>query len=141
MSSQKYGIAWDDRFKIGNYEIDEQHRKLFEALGEIISYCENNTDADKLHITLDYLVQYTVQHFHDEEAVQVRYGYPEYHKHKQLHEAFKETVGGLVSKFDQNGSSAELSSDVNKVIVHWIASHILGEDKKIGAHIQKATSR
>jgi len=96
----------------------------------------DGTDTGKLKDTLDFLVYYTIRHFDDEEALQLQYNYPEYSRHKQLHEDFKVTVGELVQRFEQNGSSTELSNDVNKIIVRWLINHIQHEDLKIALHIQ-----
>jgi hemerythrin len=67
------------------------------------------------------------------------YNYPEYNEHKQFHEDFKITVGELAEKFYKNGSSAELSSDVNKTVIRWLINHIQREDKKIGEHVRSVT--
>jgi len=141
MNTQTYGIAWDDRLKLGNEQVDAQHKRLFELLSELVGQCMEGSNTEKLRETLDFLVNYTIQHFYDEESIQVQYNFPEYKKHKQLHEDFKNVVAGLVQRFDESGSSEELSNDVNKVIVRWLISHIQREDKKIGEHISHVTAR
>ena len=141
MSDIKHGLAWSEKFELGNEEVDSEHRRLFQLLSELIDSCMDGTDTLKLKETLDFLVNYTVMHFHNEEALQVRYNYPDYKRHKQLHENFKCAVGELVQKFEANGSSAELSNDVNRIIVQWLVRHIQQEDQKIGAHIRYLESR
>ena len=131
-----YGLAWKDEFNLGNEWVDMQHRRLFELVGGLIASCADGSDTEKLKGTLDFLVNYTLQHFNDEEDLQLKYNYPEYEKHKSLHEDFKNTVGILVEKFTASGSSAELSSDVNKIVVRWLINHIQREDKKIGVYIR-----
>lgn len=141
MSGQTYGIAWDDRFKLGQEEVDAQHKRLFELVSELVSQCMEGINAEKLKETLDFLVSYTVQHFYDEESLQVRYNFPEYKEHKQKHEDFKNVVGELAGRFIESGSSEDLSNDVNKVVVRWLVNHIQRDDKKIGEHIRRVTSR
>lgn len=133
----EYGVAWNDNLKLGNEQVDAQHKRLFELVNNLVSSCIEGTDTIHLQETLDFLVEYTVQHFHDEESLQLQCHYPEYERHKQLHEDFKVTVGELVQKFAQSASSAELSNNVNKIVVQWLVNHILKEDKKIGKHIQR----
>ena len=130
------GLAWKDSFTLGNEQVDLQHKKLFELLSEIVTACIDGSDTGKLKATLDFLVNYTVRHFHFEEELQLKYNYPEYEKHKQLHEEFTRTVGELVEKFHKNGSSTELSNAVNRTIVRWLINHIQREDKKIGDYIR-----
>jgi hemerythrin len=135
-TEESYGLAWKDDFNLGHEWVDMQHRRLFELVGSLVESCSDGSDTIKLKGTLDFLVNYTVQHFNDEEALQIKFNYPGYERHKRLHEDFKTTVGGLVEKFTAGGSSAELSSDVNKIIVRWLINHIQREDKKIGEHIR-----
>ena len=139
MNRRNQGIAWNDKYNLGNEQVDLQHKKLFELVNGLVNACIDGTDADQLRETLDFLVNYTVRHFHFEEELQQQYDYPDYDRHKQLHEDFKKTVGELVERFNQNGSSAELSGDVNKIVVRWLINHIQREDSKIGGHIQKVT--
>ena len=87
------------------------------------------------------MVNYTVHHFYDEELLQVQYSFPDYARHKQLHDDFKKTVGELVQRFAESGSSEELSCDVNKVVVRWLTGHIRQEDKKIGEHMRRVAAR
>ena len=139
MSDYRYGLAWSEKFELQNEEVDSQHRRLFELLSELVAACMDGTDTVKLKETLDFLVDYTIKHFLDEEMLQLRYNYPDYKNHRQMHEAFKITVSELVLKYDRNGSSIELSNDVNKIIIQWLVNHIQKEDMKIGRHIRKIT--
>jgi len=135
------GIAWKDSFKIGFEQVDSQHRQLFELLNKLVLFCEKGSDIKNLQKTMDFLVNYAFQHFHDEESVQIQYNYPEYREHKLMHDNFKTTIEELISRFKENGSSEELSKDVNRIVVRWVINHIQNEDVKIGVHVRKMTSR
>ena len=137
MSNIKYGIAWSDRYSLGDERVDGQHKKLFELLSDLVCSCQDGTKLESVKEALDFLAGYTVQHFIDEEALQIHYGYPDYERHKKIHEDFKVTVGELVKKFEISGSSDELSKDMNTIVIRWLTGHILGEDKKIGAYIKE----
>lgn len=136
MSDIKYGVAWNDSFKLGSDLVDAQHRKLFELLSDLIESCETGAENTKLEESLNFLVNYTVQHFKAEENLQIHYDYPDYERHRKLHEDFKETVGELVQRFADSGSTKELSDDMNKIVARWLVNHIQVEDKKIGAYIR-----
>ena len=136
VSEIKQGIAWNDKYKLGEAKVDEQHRKLFELLSNLVESCENKTNLNKVHDALNFLVGYTVRHFEDEEELQLKWGFPEYEQHKQLHDDFKVTVGELVKQFKESGSSEELSNLLNKTVATWLIRHIQREDKKIGVFIQ-----
>ena len=135
-SEIQYGIAWNDNFLIGDAEVDSQHFRIFELLSGLIGSCIEGSHAENIHETLDFLVNYTVHHFYDEESLQVQSNYPDYRKHKQQHEDFKSTVGEIVRKFEEEGSSLELSNDLSKIVARWLVNHITREDKKIGEHLR-----
>jgi len=137
MSAANYGLAWSEDFELGCDQVDSQHKRLFELVGDLIKACTEGYDTDVLNETITFLVNYTVLHFQDEESFMQTYNYPGFIAHKQLYEDFKVTVGELVSKYNESGSTSELSDNVNTVVVRWLINHIQREDKKIGVHVRE----
>jgi len=135
--SAKDGFIWDDSYLLGSELVDTQHHQLFDLVNSLVVSCISGSNKEKLKDTLDFLVNYTVQHFNDEEALQIDCNYPEYEQHKQLHEDFKLIVVGLVQRFNESGSSSKLCDDVKSIVIKWLVNHILTEDKKIGVHLEK----
>ena len=138
MEKERYGIEWNDSYKLGEESVDAQHRRLFELLNDLVDSCYPENEVEQVRETLDFLVNYTVQHFTDEEVLQIACGYPDYKRHVKLHEEFKKTVGELVREFNETGSTEELRSNLNRTVVRWLVNHIYGEDKKIGVHITES---
>jgi hemerythrin len=134
--SVRTGLVWSDSYKIGNEKVDEQHYQLFEMINDFLKTCDEASEPKKLKDALSFLVNYTVQHFNDEEALQQECGYPHYEDHKKIHEDFKTTVGRLVQKFTDSNSAEDLKSDINKVVVTWLLNHVQRDDRKIGVYIQ-----
>jgi len=132
----KQSIAWDDSLLLGDARVDMQHQKIFELANDIINTCEDGSSTKKVKETLDFMVDYAVQHFADEEILQLEYDYPEYKDHKQSHDEFKVTVGELLWRFYEIGSSVELSNEVNEFLFKWLTIHIQKEDKKIVDYIR-----
>ena len=130
------GILWSKEYELGCDFVDSQHKRLFELVNNISKACNDGEDVKILDETLDFLLQYTVQHFIDEEAYQIKHEFPDYERHKQLHEDFKETIGEKVTEFRKKGSTKYLSDTVNKIVVKWLVDHILMEDMKIGVYIK-----
>jgi len=133
--SAKDGFIWHDSYKLGDDHVDAQHRQLFELVNSIIRSCNIGDDTEKLKAALDFLVIYAVQHFNDEEELQIKCNYPEYERHKKRHDDFKITVTDLVKRFEQTGSSTELGDDIKKIVLRWLLDHILYEDKKISEYL------
>jgi len=133
--SAKDGFLWDDSYLIGNKPIDDQHHQLFDLINSLVQNCDDGKDKEKIKNALDFLVDYTVRHFNDEEALQIECNFPEYEQHKQLHEDFKRTVTDLVGRYVNSGSYAVLNSDIKSIVIKWLVNHVLYEDKKIGLHL------
>ena len=140
MSGNKIGLAWSEDFELGCEEVDAQHRQLFILVTDLIKACTEGYDTEILQETLEFLIDYTVQHFNDEEAFMVRYEYPDYERHKGIHNGFKKTVRNFVVDFVENDSTTDLSNDVNRIVVRWLINHIQREDKKIGDYVRSLES-
>jgi len=136
----EHGISWNDSYELGNAMVDAQHRKLFGLVNDLIKKCEDGSSTEKVRETLDFLVDYAVQHFFDEETLQLENNYPGYEMHKKMHENFKLNVGMFVEQYNENGSSEELNNEVNNFLVRWLINHIQKEDKKIGEYIKSITA-
>lgn len=134
------GIAWDDSLLTGNALVDMQHQRLFERVSDLVRSCENGSSTEQLQDMLEFLSNYVIRYFTDEEALQLEYGYPDYERHRQQHEDFKLKVRELVNRFSDGGSSEELSRDVNRTLVRWLVQHIQSQDKKIVEHIRSVTA-
>jgi hemerythrin-like metal-binding protein len=130
------GIKWDDSLLLGNEQLDDQNRQLFEHVNSLVRACDEGLSTVKLKNTLDFLEDYTVRHFEDEEALQKNNKYPNYERHKKMHDGFRLTVADFEKRFSSAGSSPELSSDVNKILVKWLIDHIMYEDKKVGVYLR-----
>ncbi|MDR3193260.1 MAG: hemerythrin family protein [Treponema sp.] len=130
---------WDKSFETQNALIDEQHKKLFDALNAFLKASSEKKSRDEVKKSLNFLNDYTIKHFFDEEQLQKQYGYPDYQRHHELHEGLKKTVRELQHDFILNGSSDKLIDDMEKKVGNWLAAHIKNEDVKIGAYIKSKT--
>jgi len=130
------GIAWHESFLLGDTLLDMQHQKIFELVDNLVRMCEDGSSTEKIEETLDFLVHYAVRHFVDEEVLQLEHNYPEYKKHRMLHESFKVRVSELVQRFKENGASVELSNEINNFLVRWLINHTQKEDLKLGEYLR-----
>ena len=138
--AMEYGITWNDSLLTGNAMVDMQHKTIFARLRDLVQACEDGNDLEHLQDTIDFLLQYTIRHFADEEALQREYGCPDHMHHKNEHKAFTAIVNALARRFSESGSSAQLSADVNKIVVKWLVHHIQITDKKMSDHIRRLST-
>ena len=138
--TNKY-YAWDDSYLVGVSRIDEEHKQLFITVNSLIDAIENGAGKEDLKKVLEFLIQYTVSHFNDEEEVQRKSGYPNFENHRKIHEKFKKTALELAAEAEKNGSSEALVKEVKRKIGDWLVTHVTGEDAKIGKFLRAEARR
>lgn len=126
---------WDDKLLLGVEKIDAQHRKLVQAVDDLVDACAYGRGDMKISQILHFIFDYTKEHFQDEELLQLQYGYPQLKEHKQMHEAFVKEVALVISDFDKTGPTFDLTMQISKMLINWLSNHISVEDKKIGEYI------
>ena len=129
--------TWSAELEVGEETIDTQHKWLVDTFNTLMTNYRKGCAIDGLITALTYLYDYTENHFSYEEALQLRCGFPEYKKHKQMHDNFKETALNLVAKVKAEGPSDELAIILNATIGAWLMKHIKMEDSKIAQYIKR----
>jgi len=127
---------WDKSLETGHEMIDSQHKQLFVAINDLIRTCESGKGGEELSKSLDFLTNYTIKHFFDEEQLQQKYHYPDFVNHKKLHEDFKAVIRDLKVREIWKGSSDELAGEIRGKIGDWLVTHIKGQDVKVAAYIK-----
>ncbi len=132
---------WDKSLATGNDVIDEQHQQLIATLNKLIIANNEGAGESVLRETLDFLMTYVEQHFHDEEALQIQYNYPKYAAHKQMHDGFRIVVHGLMDRLAGEGCTHALINNTLTTMADWLIMHIKDEDLRLAIHIQQVNSQ
>jgi methyl-accepting chemotaxis protein len=117
--------------------VDDQHARLFDAINGLLAACAAGRGRDELQKSLDFLSDYTVKHFFDEEQLLKKHGFSDFDQHHGFHEAFKKTVRDLSREFIMRGASAEIIETVKSKIGAWLVEHIKGQDFRWAAELKK----
>ena len=131
---------WDKSLETGDERIDTQHKQLIETLNKLIIAHREKRGAAALTSTLDFMQDYVLQHFNDEEMLQLRYRYPKYEEHKEKHNDFKFVVKDLVMQMEAQGYTDALVEKTIKTIADWLITHITGDDLNLAIYIQQKES-
>jgi hemerythrin len=123
-------ILWRDDLSIGVDQIDNQHKELIKRIDGLFEACNNGKGKEEVLKVIDYLGEYVVTHFSDEEVLQKKYGYPEYNNHKQMHTQFVKDFGVLKGNLDKEGVTPGLIIKMNKLLIDWLLTHIKKADIK-----------
>jgi len=125
-------FPWDKNFEIGIPEIDKQHKKLVEILNSLAAHLANLSDSVKLNQVFSDLAEYANYHFKAEESVWEFYLKEDewFKAHQGIHRTFMENVTQL--KQSEKGKSVyEVVQDIVSFLSHWLAFHILDNDKRM----------
>ena len=124
---------WSNEFLIGNAIIDKQHKKLFAVGSDLLKNYWNKNEVDKetLTTTLGFFKDYTVNHFADEERLQVALKYKGYEEHKRQHEnLINQVLLREKALIESSFAKKELDSFIS-ILITWLTHHVAVEDKKI----------
>jgi len=115
--------------------IDTQHQELFNRLKMLVELGAKAVSKEETEKTLDFLGQYVVKHFGDEEVFQLQCGYPKHIWHREQHLQFVDTFQKLRTKYVQKGVSAQFTNELTVSIVNWVVHHIRVADADIGRFV------
>ncbi len=119
--SLETGLAWQDR----------QHKELFEKLSALLDGLQRGVGVEEAVKLLEFLDEYVVVHFHDEEQAMSRYGYPDMVTHLEQHTDFIDNLSRLKERLKTERSD-EAIDDVKTSVLNWLNEHIRGIDRELG---------
>lgn len=118
-------VNWDDRFKVGNKEVDEHHQHLVGLLNKTYDYLTSAAPIEKLKEVVKELDDYATYHFTCEEHWMLESSYPHFADHKREHETFREKIGELQRQGETEG---HFSLTLLIFLINWFTTHILSTD-------------
>lgn len=133
-------LEWRDEYNVGVQEIDSQHKSFFRIIQKIsdlhIEVTGHTDEAIQLNGQLDGLLDelqdYARLHFHTEEELMARYGYPMIDNQKKEHEIImSELIRQVRTIRCSNGSTVKLVY----FLVQWFIKHTVYSDREVGLFI------
>jgi len=128
---------WTNSLETGNENIDSQHKEIFYNINKFINAVYEGEGEQELEKIAAYLYKYTLQHFEDEENLFLKYNYPEYEEHKEIHGKFKGKVIDIVSDIIHQNKTEEIVQKLTDVLSTWLTNHIKLEDFKFVEYLKK----
>ena len=131
---------WDSSLETGYERVDNQHQQLIEAVNTLVDARATGKGDKVVTETLYFLVGYAIEHFSEEEELQLWFKYPDYLNHKQQHDEFKIKVSELVQRVEDEGPTVEIINLLSSTVVTWLIDHIRNEDFRMATFIKAAIS-
>lgn len=125
-------MLWNKNLETGIPKIDEQHKELFRQVDILMDRSNDN----RIPQTLNFLGNYVVKHFSDEQVLHATSKYPKAAAHKQLHVAFVKKFRELKQRYENDamGNKLQTIMEINHIAVGWLKEHIMVHDKEFSAY-------
>jgi len=126
-------LPWDQKYEIGIKMIDDEHIELLRRINLLIESMNENKDILE---SFDFMSQYAIDHFQDEEEYMESINYPSLSSHKKVHENLLNSVSNYRSEILNNDlNPAKLAS----FLKNWLFTHIVGVDIKYANHAKSSS--
>lgn len=121
-------LRWSDRYSVGNNDIDNDHRRLFEIINMLQEMQLTGDNAGQFAEVLSSLFDYSMYHFNREEEYMNQISYDEIEAHRNEHKKYIVKISTFNSDFFSVRRPDE--TDVIEFLTNWWTNHILKSDVK-----------
>lgn len=129
-------FEFTDDCLIGNEELDQDHRRMFELLNNGIYLLHDEYIVDKydrIKEIFDELIDYSNFHFAREEGYMMKIRDAELIMQRVQHNHFRNELWKLVVKnIDELDDQIEVLNETLHFLTEWLYQHIIGSDALIG---------
>lgn len=128
-------LEWNDSLRMDVEPIDSQHKELIRIANGLINAVSLGRDTRTLENVIRRLREYTVFHFHEEEALMERLRYDKRGEHALEHLRLKENVKNcqrLIYRKEELTPEAVLD-----FMKHWLLHHILESDLQFARFVHR----
>ncbi len=130
-------VEWGEYLSVGVEEIDDQHKLLFEKFNALLAACDSGSSAEEVQRLFSFLATYVVTHFGDEERLMQKIGFPDYPKHRDMHQDFIRQVEALRERLVKEGPTQRLAGSLTLAINGWLIEHISRMDRAVGRFVKE----
>ena len=130
-------ILWTQDLAVGDSKIDDQHKQLFAAADNLAEAMWAGKGAEEIAKTIEFLQEYTIFHFGDEESTMTTNAYPGYDAQKAAHERFKRELSELKAKHQSGAVSSTLAVELLQKSINWFRDHIRAMDQPLGKFLKE----
>lgn len=82
-------LVWSPDLLLGNTQIDEQHKRIFQILAKLVGAIAEDKGHDEVGGVLATASVFVAAHFRMEEDLMAQFDYPDLAAHRKAHEAVR----------------------------------------------------
>ncbi len=132
-------ISWDDCLNLGVKRVDDQHHQMVEMVNDLLEILHKGKGEEVVRPLLSKLREYTVYHFHDEEAFMEEIGYPGRREHQQEHERLVKQVKQYQRDIYEHRTVEPAA--LLSFLKEWLLDHFLKMDMEIGMFVREKEAK
>lgn len=117
-------IVWNKNWELGVFYIDEQHKRLVGIVNKIAK-----SKIEDVYAFLSDLIQYSSDHFSDEEQLMISVDFPHTLIHKQEHRLFNRALLEYSFRLNNGEDKKILHEELAEFVAKWFAYHFLKTDR------------
>lgn len=134
-------MLWKDKYMLGVPLIDEQHQELFRRVTDFVEIVRKpipwEQKTEQVGKTLEFMKDYVVTHFRDEENLQRQLGYPEMESHRKIHQDMVAYVAQVAREYEEKGYEEQMMQQFAGKLLAWLINHVASEDQKIADYAKR----
>jgi hemerythrin-like metal-binding protein len=124
-------VTWKDHYSVGDEALDAQHQQILAIINELYDTIQQEVDHTVVAPLLDRLVQYTINHFRQEEECMRAHQYPDFAQHKALHDKMRQETLAW-----RDNANLVTGRDLLVFLKQWWCNHIQAQDKKYAPYLK-----
>jgi len=132
-------FSWNQEYELGITKLDSQNKKLIYILDKFYNELSNEEVTTRMKALLKVTIDYTKQHFKEEEKLMLETQYPYYNDQKKEHELEEMKLHDFQYNIACEGCNP--SKNVITEMKFWLEKHMLNDDQKFAAYYKQYSSR
>ncbi len=130
-------LTWSESLRLGVEAIDTEHEALFAMLNEVLAAGDESRTARDGAEFVDRLLGFAIAHFHHEEELMTRIGYPDQESHRRAHVKLREQARFLKKALEEEDNPALVRVELAGFLSEWLADHLVDMDMQLRPHIAR----
>lgn len=117
-------LDWQDELATGIDIIDAQHKGIFERFAAFETACDDGSANDEFVKLMDFLADYTRDHFRDEENALLKVQYPGLSIQQENHKMFLNEIAELKHKVGEKEPDMPEILKMKRLLIRWLIQHV-----------------
>ncbi len=131
-------MLWRDEYSVHEDRIDEQHKRLFQFVNKLEDQMKRGVKKDEIDSCMTFLSTYVRIHFLYEESCMFRHKCPIADTNVAAHKKFLEAFDAIKAKYDVQGPTPDVITELYNAASNWLIQHICKIDKQLAPYVTGA---